>query len=357
MSASPFAVVVELDGLGAHPGDAPASPLDPLDVRRLARLAHTAERLGFTAITFDDSPLPEQVRLDAVQRAAYLAPLTAGIGLLPVTRPAYTEPFHVATQLASLDWASAGRAGWVPDAASPADEARALDRPVLDAATLAQESDDAIEVARRLWDSWQDDAVIKDVATGRYLDADRLHYVDFETERYSIKGPLITPRPPQGQVVVAAEAGTAGVDIALVTGSDIAAVTAAATAARADGATRVWAELEVAVDSRGIPATRRIAPGTWVASDRLRHVGDAAGLVALLTGLAIVVDGVRLHVADLDIDLDEVGRAVLPALRSSTVGFVSPRPGDTLRASLGLPHPENRYTAGAPAPDRTEAAA
>jgi alkanesulfonate monooxygenase SsuD/methylene tetrahydromethanopterin reductase-like flavin-dependent oxidoreductase (luciferase family) len=61
-----------------------------------------------------------------------------------------------------------------------------------------------VEVARRLWDSWEDDAVIRDVATGRFVDRDKLHYIDFVGRYFSVKGPSITPRPPQGQPVVAA---------------------------------------------------------------------------------------------------------------------------------------------------------
>ena len=59
-----------------------------------------------------------------------------------------------------------------------------------------------VEVVRRLWDSWEDDAEIRDVATGRFIDRDKLHYVDFEGQHFSVRGPSITPRPPQGQPVV-----------------------------------------------------------------------------------------------------------------------------------------------------------
>ena len=59
-------------------------------------------------------------------------------------------------------------------------------------------------MVRRLWDSWEDDAIIRDVTTGRYVDTDKLHYIDFVGKYFSVKGPSITPRPPQGQPVVAA---------------------------------------------------------------------------------------------------------------------------------------------------------
>ncbi|MFD4958880.1 LLM class flavin-dependent oxidoreductase [Microbacterium sp. NPDC058389] len=347
MSDHPFAVVLEGDAAGAHPA-ASALASDALDVRRLAARVVEAERFGFTAVTFDDSPLPVAdavARLDAVQRAAFAAPLTAAIGLVPVAHVAYSEPFHVATQLASLDWASNGRAGWIAAASGTAREAAAFGRDELAADDLWRERDDVIEVARRLWDSWEDDAVIQDAATGRYLDADRLHYVDFEGARFSVKGPLITPRPPQGQLVVVAPTGAAGIDVALVEGAEPAAIADAAAAARAAGAERVWAEVEVALDARGLAAARRVeGAGVWPATGRLRHTGDADGLTSLLVELAASVDGVRLHLAELDVDLDEVGRAVLPGLRRQ-IGFRSPTAGDTLRGTLGLARPLSRYAA------------
>ncbi|WOF23167.1 LLM class flavin-dependent oxidoreductase [Microbacterium betulae] len=349
MTQVPFAVAIELDGEGAHPAAALAGDgARALSARRVAETALAAERHGFTAVTFEDSPLPDGAvaRLDAVQRAAYVAPLTSGIGLLPVVSVAFSEPFHVATQLASVDYASEGRAGWIVRAAGDASEAAAYGRAAIDdPAEVRREADDAIEVARRLWDSWQDDAVVRDVATGRYLDADRLHYADFEGASYSVKGPSIIPRPPQGQLVVAA--GHAGdVDIVLVSAPDEDGVAARATAAREEGAGRVLAEIEYLLDSRGVTASDRLAAldarAVWEPGPRLRHVGDAAGLAALIARLAHVVDGVRLHPAVLDPDLDEAGRAVIPALRES-LAFRSPVAGATLRETLGLRRPANRY--------------
>ena len=77
---------------------------------------------------------------------------------------------------------------------------------------LFDEAADHVEVVRRLWDSWEDDAEIRDVATGRFIDRDKLHYIDFEGAHFSVEGPSITPRPPQGQPVVTA---LAHVDVAV----------------------------------------------------------------------------------------------------------------------------------------------
>ncbi|AGP58927.1 hypothetical protein M271_37655 [Streptomyces rapamycinicus NRRL 5491] len=59
------------------------------------------------------------------------------------------------------------------------------------------------DVVARLWDSWEDDAEIRDTATGRFVDRDKPHYVDFEGAHFTVRGPAIVPRPPQGHPVVA----------------------------------------------------------------------------------------------------------------------------------------------------------
>src|SRR6185312_5788603 len=71
-------------------------------------------------------------------------------------------------------------------------------------ADLFDEAADYVEVMRRLWDSWADGAEIRDVATGRFVDRAKLHYIDFTGPHFSVRGPSITPRPPQGQPLVAA---------------------------------------------------------------------------------------------------------------------------------------------------------
>ena len=100
---------------------------------------------------------------------------------------------------------------------------------------LFDEAGDAVEVVRRLWDSWEDDAEIRDVATGRFVDREKLHYIDFEGRWFNVRGPSITPRPPQGQPVVVALAHGAvprafagrSADVVFVTPSDNAAAAAA----------------------------------------------------------------------------------------------------------------------------------
>ncbi|MBD0708821.1 MULTISPECIES: LLM class flavin-dependent oxidoreductase [unclassified Streptomyces] len=365
-------LAVEIDGDGAHPAAwrrAAHSPGELLTPRRLARVAAVAENSGFTLVTLDDSilppgPGPDPVgRIGAVERAAFVAGSTSVLGIAPVVATTYAEPFHVSSQLASLDHVSAGRSGWVVGVEDDPAAARAWGRPLVEGAgAIAREARDGLRVVRDLWDSWEDDAVIRSVATSRYLDRSRLHPVDFTGDTYTVKGPSIVPRPPQGRPVVLARPGLVPaelVDVALVGGAGPAEVAAAARSASAAGTPRAFAEVEVALDTPGGTARERIADlerySPWTARpDRLRYTGPAEGLVSLLAELAEHVDGVRLRPLVLDEDLAVLSRLVLPELFVRRLA-ARPLPGTTLRTSLGLPRPLNRFTtAAAPAPVREE---
>ncbi|MEV5716947.1 LLM class flavin-dependent oxidoreductase [Amycolatopsis mediterranei] len=326
MTSRSLHVAVELDG--------------ELSPGTLAGTVPTAERAGFTFATFDDSPLPPPggLRLDATTRAAYVATLTDRLGLAATSNVTTTEPFHLAAQLASLDHASHGRAAWVVGADGSAAAMATVGGSRLDPDAVHDEVADVVEVVRRLWDSWDDDAVIKDVTTGRYLDPDKVHHVDFTGTRFSIKGPLITPRPPQGRPVVLASdalAEAARPDVVLVGGAGLDDVRNRAARARATGAPLVFAEVEV----------RLADTGRRAGQDRLRYTGSALGLTELLGWLATSVDGVRLHPASTAADLPVLAGEVLPALRAEGL-LTSPEPGATLRESLGLTRPASLFATG-----------
>ncbi|MFF2727743.1 LLM class flavin-dependent oxidoreductase [Streptomyces sp. NPDC058008] len=348
-------LALEVDGDGAHPaawrhsGRPPGAVLAPGALREVVA---AAENAGIGLVTFADTPLPPDPgtgvagRLEAGIRASYVSPLTDRVGLAPTLHVATTEPFHLATQLASLDHASHGRAGWVVGTAAGAAELATIGGAALPAAALAREAADVIDAARALWDSWDDDAVIKDVATGRFLDSGRVHHIDFEGATFTVKGPLITPRPPQGQIVVLAPDvldADARADVVLVARPDRAAIATRAATAREAGAPLVFAEVEVVLDASA-PAADRLAElnaaADWPDAGRLRHVGSAESLLDLLRDLSGAVDGVRLHPAVLAVDLPVLAERVLPELAASR-----PRAGGTLRDTLGLPRPAGRFAA------------
>ncbi|APX01871.1 LLM class flavin-dependent oxidoreductase [Arthrobacter sp. QXT-31] len=371
-------LALELDGDGAHPAawrKARHTPAELLDGTRVRATVLAAESAGFHVATFADGSLPAASsdaggrdipgRLNALQRAAFAGPVTGSIVLVPEVDTVYTEPFHISTQLASLDYVSGGRAGWLVAASDKVADAAAVGRSHVSGEGLGREAADSVEVSRRLWDSWEDDAVIRDVATGRYIDVDQLHYVDFESTvdfesaagaGYSVKGPSIIPRPLQGQLPVLVPAGllnadqlSAGAADALLVSAptpELLAGEAAEARAAAPGAA-IIAELDVVLDSRGQSAAGRLAEldayTPWQSS-RARFVGSAAELTGLLASVLETADGVRLHPAVLDVDLEELAQLVLPALRRRGL-LATPQPGSTFRDLLGLQRPASRYAA------------
>lgn len=377
-SMSRFAVGIELDGAGYHPAAwrrSRGEPAELLSARTLQARVSAAENAGFTLATFEDSILPPDAgpagRIDAPTRASFVAATTSTLGLVPAVATTYAEPFHTASALATLDYSSRGRAGWLATV-DPGAAATWGREPRTSGPEVRREQRDSIEVARRLWDSWEDDAVIRDWGSGRFLDRNRLHYIDFEGETFAVKGPAIVPRPPQGQVVVFADRTTvfadeatagvcrwrgpgrnesgsdaasfAGADVVLVTGPDEGA--AVSTAEQASGDALVFIDLEVALDTPSHSAATRLAEleshTTREPLGRLRFSGPPGDLVSLLTRLSRHVDGVRLHLAVIDEDLPILSRAVLPVLFRTGIAH-RPVPGTTLRANLGLARPANRY--------------
>ncbi|RZT79703.1 alkanesulfonate monooxygenase SsuD/methylene tetrahydromethanopterin reductase-like flavin-dependent oxidoreductase (luciferase family) [Micromonospora violae] len=402
MTEKTLHLAVALDGLGWHPAAWRLSRADAtalLTARYWNTLAGEAERGALDLLTIEDSlglqtsgpdgpdGRLDQVRgrLDAVQIAARLAPLTRHIGLIPTTSTTHTEPFHVSSAVATLDHVSGGRAGWRPRVSATHAEAGHFGRrdiPPLDLSRLDEpetvqlvgdlfaEAGDAVEVVRRLWDSWQDDAVIRDVPTGRFVDRERLHYIDFTGQWFSVKGPTIVPRSPQGQPVVAALAHSSvpyafaarHADIVFVTPVDtehVAAIVAEVRAAeetvgRTDAPLRVLADLVVLLDETPTLARRRRTRldelhGEEFTSDAATFAGTPGQLADLLADWHRAgVDGFRLRPAVLPNDLTAITRVVVPALRDRGL-FRAGYPGGTLRDLLGLPRPASRYAVAATA--------
>lgn len=153
MSGPALRLAVELDGDGAHPAAwrrAAHAPDHLLTPRRVARVAAAAESAGFTLLTLDDGalppgPAPDTVgRIGAVERAAFIAASTSVVGVAPVVPLTYAEPFHVSSQLASLDHISVGRAGWVVGEETRPEAARAWGRPLVEGAAAGRASPETV---------------------------------------------------------------------------------------------------------------------------------------------------------------------------------------------------------------------
>ncbi|MFE2581650.1 LLM class flavin-dependent oxidoreductase [Streptomyces sp. NPDC059378] len=397
-SPSPLHLAVALDGAGWHPAawrEPVARPRELLTAAYWTDLVTEAERGLLDFVTIEDglglqssSPTEpdgrtDQVRgrLDAVLIAARVAPLTRHIGVVPTVVATHTEPFHISKAIATLDYVSSGRAGLRVQVTARRNEAAHFGRrtfPPLrieDYGTPAvqevvadafDEAADHVEVVRRLWDSWEDDAEIRDVATGRFVDRDKLHHIDFEGRFFSVKGPSITPRPPQGQPVVSALAHATvpyrlvarAADIGYVTPHDAGQARAVveeiraeqSAAGRAAETLHVFGDLVVFLDDEpGAAAARRerldALAGHPYTSDARIFTGTPAQLADLLQELQWAgLSGFRLRPAVAGHDLPAITRSLVPELQRRDA-FRRAYEADTLRGLLGLAHPANRYAA------------
>jgi len=360
---SPLHLGVALDGYGWHPQAwratlaAEPSTESVTSGRYWAQLAATAERGLLDFLTVDDTLMPQSGRreaidprrlvgrADAVLIAARIAPVTAHIGLIPVATVTHTEPFHVSKAIATLDYVSHGRAGWQARVSSTAHEAALFGRRTTpDANELFDEAADFVDVVRRLWDSWEDDAVIRDVTTGRFIDRDKLHYIDFTGTYFSVKGPSITPRPPQGQPVVAAlahadriyEFASTAADVVFVTPTDETSARTILGEIAAAGGQHLKVIADVVVTFEGDGDFR---------SDALVFPGSPAEVADLLLGWhQLGVDGFRLRPAVNATDLPVIVEKLVPLLQRAGRFRTGYRNGETLRERLGLPVAVNRYT-------------
>ncbi|MBM2618327.1 LLM class flavin-dependent oxidoreductase [Actinoplanes sp. LDG1-06] len=352
-------LAVALDGAGWAPDawrEPDARPAELFTARYWIDLVAEAEAGKLDFVTIEDAlgvqtddPTLVQGRLDAVLIASRVAPLTRHIGLVPTATVTHTEPFHISKAIATLDYVSRGRAGWRVQLSARPQEAAHFGRRTVSVEEegsvqeLFDEAADYVEVVRRLWDSWEDDAEIRDAATGRFIDRDKLHYIGFEGRHFSVKGPSITPRPPQGQPVVTALAHSEipyrfaekAADVVYVTPADAANAREIVSQVKVR---HVFADLVVFLE----PTEREAAQ---LSSDARVFAGTPAQLADLLqewqeAGLT----GFRLRPGRLPHDLRGITRGLVPELRSRGV-FRTEYEASTLRGLLGLERPANRYAA------------
>ncbi|EDY58940.1 MULTISPECIES: LLM class flavin-dependent oxidoreductase [Streptomyces] len=396
MSPSSLHLAVALDGTGWHPAswrEPVARPRELFTAGYWADLVAEAERGLLDFVTIEDGLGPQssrfldpdertdQVRgrLDAVLIASRVAPLTRHIGLVPTAVVTHTEPFHISKAIATLDYVSTGRAGLRVQITARPNEAAHFGRrtiPRIEAydspesqelvADLFDEAADYVEAVRRLWDSWEDDAEIRDADTGRFIDRDKLHYIDFEGKHFSVKGPSITPRPPQGQPLVTALGHQTvpyrliarQADVGYITPQDtdqaraiVAEIRAEQEAAgRADGLLHVFGDLVVFLDDDPAEAAARrdrldALAGEPYQSDARVFTGTPTQLADLLGEFRSAgLTGFRLRPAVLGHDLPAITRGLVPELQRRGA-FRTAYEADTLRGLLGLARPANRYAA------------
>ena len=227
-----MALAVLASGTGSHvaswlhPATKPSGGTDIAHYRRMAQLA---ERGKFDLFFIADTPAARTEMLEAYSRyplfmnvfepitlLSNLAGATEHIGLGGTVSTSFSEPYNVARQFASLDHISAGRAAWNVVTSANDFAARNFGHAKLAAhASRYARAREFVEVVQKLWDSWDDDAFIRDRDQGLFFDPAKQHAVHHEGAHFKIDGALNIQRAPQGQpVIIQAGASETGKDFA-----------------------------------------------------------------------------------------------------------------------------------------------
>ena len=195
-----------------YPG---AWPDANFNLERIVRLAQTLERGKFDAFFMADHLAVLNMPMAALKRSATvtsfepltllpaLAMMTKHLGLIATASTTFDSPFHIARRFASLDHISKGRAAWNIVTTSNPDAALNFGlEEHMDHAERYQRAREFYDVVTGLWDSWAEDAFIRNVETGEYSDPSRLHVLNHKGKYFSVRGPLNIARPVQGWPVI-----------------------------------------------------------------------------------------------------------------------------------------------------------
>lgn len=197
-------------------------PLANIDIEYFEKLAQLAESVTFDSVFLADSPVLQGAgrrptgRIEPLTLLTAIARATQRIGLIATASTSYNDPFNLARRFGSLDHVSGGRAGWNIVTTAGDDAARNFG---LDAQPSHleryQRADEFLQVARKLWDSWEDDAIVADPEHGAWAEPGKVHVIDHRGRFFSVRGPLNLPRSPQGHpLLVQAGSSEDGKDFA-----------------------------------------------------------------------------------------------------------------------------------------------
>ncbi len=193
-----------------------------INFQHYVEIARTAERAKFDLVFLADNICVRDANMEAVSRSAQyvanfepitllsaISALTSRIGLVATASTSYNEPFHVARKFASLDHLSGGRAGWNLVTSGMEAEALNFNRDVhYQHGERYDRAREFAEVVVGLWDSWDDDAFMRDKELGHFFDPKKLHRLNHKGEHFSVRGPLNIPRSPQGRPVIVQAGGS-----------------------------------------------------------------------------------------------------------------------------------------------------
>ncbi|HEV2506705.1 MAG TPA: LLM class flavin-dependent oxidoreductase [Mesorhizobium sp.] len=212
-------------GAWRYPGAHPDANFNFADIKRFALRLEAAK---FDAFFMADHLAVLNMPVEALKRShtvtsfepftllSALAAITSRIGLVATASTTFDAPFHIARRFASLDHISGGRSGWNVVTTSNPDAALNFGLEThVEHDERYRRAREFFDVVTGLWDSFADDAFIRDAESGLYFDPEKLHVLAHKGEHFSVRGPLNIARPPQGwPVIVQAGASEAGRQLA-----------------------------------------------------------------------------------------------------------------------------------------------
>ena len=266
------------------------------NLKHLVSFIQTLERGRFDAFFMADHLAVLNMPIEALRRSATvtsfepltllssLAMVTERIGLVATASTTFDEPYHIARRFASLDHISGGRAGWNivttsnPDAALNFGMTEHVEHD-----ERYRRAHEFFDVVTGLWDSWADDAWLRDQDSGLFFDERRLHVLDHHGEHLNVRGPLNIARPIQGwPVIVQAGASEAGKDLAARTAEVI-----FGSSRTIEDARRFYADMQARLRAAGrAPDALKVLPGALVTVGRSTQ--EAIDRQALLDSLVHV---------------------------------------------------------------------
>jgi alkanesulfonate monooxygenase SsuD/methylene tetrahydromethanopterin reductase-like flavin-dependent oxidoreductase (luciferase family) len=353
-------LVVSLAAHGWHPAAWRVTGKTGFDgVAPFRTMARAAERGGLDAILLglptvsmaERRPGIDSLHLDPLPLLGAMIAATQRIGLCAYWPADIAEPYHVARVFATLDHLAGGRTGWIAGLAGAGELVARFQR--LDVPTMGQDAEarlvELIEVARQLWDSWEDRGFVVDQATGTFADPEKVHPIDHAGRFFTVRGPLNVPRPVQGQPVIfyrdrPAAPVVPGVEVVLFEGATMAEVKARRAQWR--GTRFIARVMPILAESEAAARKRAEALDGLSPASVPRFVGTPAQFAAWMAEghAAGACDGFDILPAVSTVDLDLIVGAVVPLLRK---GGLRPAGygGPILRDLLGLPRAASRFAA------------
>lgn len=321
-----------------------------LNFQHYRQITQTAERGKFDMIFFADGVAvwnrgsgtetlkrTTPVHFEPLTLLSALSTVTEHIGLAATVSTTYNEPYHLARKFASLDHLSGGRAGWnLVTSATEAEAHNFSKEKHMDHTLRYERAKEFVDVVKALWDSWEDEAFLRDKESGIYFNPDKLHIPNHKGEHFSVRGPLNVARPIQGYpVVIQAGSSEDGKNLAAQTAEVI--FTAQQTLAEAQA---FYADVKGRLAQYGRNRDHlKIMPGVFPvigrteeeAREKYQQLQDLIDPAVGLSLLSVLVGGVDLSGYPLDGPLPNLPETNLQKSRLQLLSDLAQRDNLTIR--------------------------